>query len=64
MTHDALMRILRRKIEKAETIRQWSRDHGVTGSFISNVLAGRKKPPEWLIAALGCEKVVSYRKVK
>lgn len=46
---------------------QYAADHGVSTSFVSCVLRGKKAPPSWMLDEIGYKKfvtrIVAYRKV-
>ena len=42
---------------------QWSNDHDIQPSYVSDVLRGRRDPGKSILAALGYERVVLYQKV-
>lgn len=42
----------------------FARKHGFSHSYISDVMALRRKPSERLMTALGVKKIVTYKKVK
>ncbi|HWE99150.1 MAG TPA: hypothetical protein VG248_05085 [Caulobacteraceae bacterium] len=40
----------------------WARDHGLSPSYVGEVLRREKPPGESVLAALGLERIVSYRR--
>lgn len=48
--------------DAAGTQRQWARTHGFSDAYVSDVLAGRRDISSKLAAALGYEKVVSFKR--
>lgn len=56
--------MLRREVAKAGSQSAWAALHGVAPAYVSDVLAGRREPGAVILAPLGLEKVVSYRRVK
>jgi DNA-binding transcriptional regulator YdaS (Cro superfamily) len=41
----------------------WAAKHGISASYVSNVLQFRRDPGPAILAALGVERVVSYKRV-
>jgi len=41
--------------------KEFAKRHGLSQSYVSDVLAGKRAPGEKLLAAFGIEKVVAYR---
>jgi len=39
----------------------WARTHGVSPAYVNDVLNGRRDPGPKILAAIGFEKVVTYR---
>lgn len=64
MTTDKVRDILRKACRKAGGQSQWAGLNGMSGVYVSDVLAGRKEPAGKMLTALGLERVVTYRKVK
>lgn len=42
----------------------WARKAGVSATYVSDVLAGKRAPGGRLLIALGIERVVTYREAK
>lgn len=63
MTHEELMDRLRADIAKAGTAKAWAERHGVAASYVTDVLRGHRGPGDKILAALGVERLVSYRKI-
>jgi len=63
LTDDQLRAILRCQVDATGSIAEWSRLHGFTRSFVSDVLAGNRGISERLGRLLGYEKVQSWRKL-
>lgn len=56
-----------RKILKQRTAGNnaaWAKQNGVSASYVSDVLAGRREPGKLILDALGLERVVTYRRKK
>lgn len=41
---------------------EYARKNGLSPSYVGEVITGRREPGEKILAALGLERVVSYRK--
>jgi hypothetical protein len=64
MTAEKVREMLRNVCRKAGGQSQWAGLNGMSGVYVSDVLAGRKEPAGKMLAALGLERVVTYRKVR
>lgn len=54
--------ILRSKVGDNQSA--WARSRGISPSYVSEVLAGRRDPGKLILDALGLERVVTYRRKK
>lgn len=54
--------MLAKQVGKSQA--DWSRKHGVSAAYVSDVLAGRRDPGKMILDALGLERVVTYRRKK
>ena len=61
MTEKDVQDLLLEECEKAGSRRQWATMHGISASYVTDVLMYGKPPGPLILAALGIEK--SYRKV-
>jgi hypothetical protein len=52
---------LRKRVE-GRKLREFARSVPCSAGFMSDVLSGRRQPSDEIIAALGLERVVTYRK--
>jgi hypothetical protein len=66
MTKRQVLDRLRAQVEQAGGMRAWSRAHGFSASFTSDVLAGNVEPSKRLLLTLGFERVkeVRYRPIQ
>ena len=55
------LELLKSDIAATGTAVQWARLHGMSQAYVSAVVNGRLAPGPMILAALGLEKVVSYR---
>ncbi len=62
MTLDEVLALLAKQCERAGSQVAWAKANGVSGAYVSDVLARRREPGESILAALGLERVVTYRK--
>lgn len=58
--HEVIVR-LRAAIQAAGSQKAFAQQHRISQQYISDVLAGRRKPGQKILDALGIEQVVSYR---
>jgi len=63
MTKDELLALLREECVVAGGQAAWARSHEMSAVYVSDVLAGRRAPAGKILAALGLEQVISYRRV-
>lgn len=65
MTKRQVLDRLKAQTDEAGGIRAWSRAHGFSASFISDVLAGNVAPSKRVLLMLGYEAVkeVRYRRI-
>jgi hypothetical protein len=52
--------LLRTACEAAGSQQAWARQHKVSDSYVSDVLAGKKEPGESITSALGYKRAVVY----
>jgi len=62
MDKERISELLAAECIKAGSQIAWAKAHGVSGAYVSDVLAGRRDPGEAVLKALGLERVVIYRK--
>ena len=61
LTEDQIRHRLLLACVKAGSQRAWGEAHGgYKQNFLSEVISGKKKIPEAIVAALGCTKIVRY----
>lgn len=63
MTESEVIALVRRKVDEAGSMREYARQTGVTVSYVSDLLNGRRAPGPKILGPLGIErvKVVDYR---
>jgi DNA-binding transcriptional regulator YdaS (Cro superfamily) len=64
MTLDQVLALLRRQCDEAGGQAAWAKAVGVSPSYVSDVLVGRREPGAGILRHLGLVRVVTYRKVK
>ena len=64
MLKEAVVALLLRKTTEVGSPRKWALGHSILPQYVSDVLRGRRDPGPQILAALGLEKVVTYRRVK
>lgn len=65
MTREQVLALLRRECARAGSQAKWARAHGLSPSYVADVLSGtRDLVPGRLLEALGVERVVGYRRVR
>lgn len=64
MTEAQVVKIMRQEVKKSVSLSAWSRENGIDPSVVCRIFAGTTPPSAKAIAAIGIEKVVSYRKIK
>ena len=64
MTLDDVLRKLARECDKAGGQATWAVSAGMSAAYVSDVLNKRREPGAKVLAALGLEKVVGYRRVR
>lgn len=62
MTKSELIEHLRQLLAEAGTQKELAARLGVSAAYLGDVLLGRKEPGKKLLAALGVERVVIYRR--
>lgn len=63
MTEHEAMDLLRSRVAGARSMRAWCRANDVTPTLASSVLTGKTRICPRILAAVGLERVVSYRPV-
>lgn len=64
MKYDQVVEMLRREVSRAGAQSRWAESHGMSQSYVANVLRGRNEPGPLVLEALGLERVVTYRRIK
>lgn len=64
MTLEQVLALLRRECEKAGGQAAWAKAAGLSASYVSDALQGRREPGESILRVLGLEKVTTYRRIK
>jgi hypothetical protein len=64
MTIEQVQDMLRSECDKAGGQKAWGDARGISAQYVSDVIAGRRLPGSKVLAALGVERVVSYRRVR
>jgi hypothetical protein len=64
MTNDEFLRLLRAECEKAGSQAKWAAARGISPSYLSDVLQGRREAGGKILDALGYKRVVSYEEAK
>ena len=64
MTIDEVLALLLAECEKAGGRTRWARLRGLSAAYVSDVLNRRREPGRAILAPLGVEKTVTYRKVR
>jgi hypothetical protein len=59
LTHDELIAKLR--ATTAGNVAAWAEKHGISPSYVGDVLSGRRPPGGKVLAALNVDRVVKYR---
>jgi hypothetical protein len=62
MTSDDVREILRQECVRAGSQLAWATAHDLAATYISDVINGRREPGMKLLAALGVERIIIYRK--
>lgn len=60
MNAEQVRELLRAKVNGNQSA--WAKSLGISQSYVADVLRGRQPPGDKIIAALGIERVVTYRK--
>ncbi len=63
MTKDRVVAALRAACAEAGSQQAWASKSGLSIGYVCNTLKGRRKPGAKLLAALGIERVVTYRRI-
>lgn len=64
MNAAAVRRALQRAIDQEGTAAAWCKKHDIARGYVSDVLSERQEPTGKILAALGFERIVSYRKIR
>ena len=64
MTADEVRALLREACRKAGSQSAWAEEHDMSTTLVSDVIRGRREPGDKVLAALGLERVVTYRRLK
>lgn len=64
MTKLLMIDDVRGMLKKAvgDSQKAWGARHGISSPYVSDAIAGRADPGEKILAALGLERVVTYRR--
>lgn len=61
-TAEEVRTLLKAECEAAGSMRKWAKAHGITETQVQFACNGRFPPQPKILAALGLERVVTYRK--
>ena len=64
MTEDEVREMLRAAVAQAGSQGAWAKAAGISQAYAHDVLNRRRAPGASILAALGLERVVTYRRVK
>lgn len=69
MTKEQVLGLIRKAVAKSGNQASWAAEQGVSGPYVSMVLAGIKEPSPKLCAAVGVERISipaskTYRRIK
>lgn len=64
MDETELVALLVKECAAAGSQAAWAKARGVTPAYVSDVVNGRRDPGPSILMALGCERVVTYRRCK
>lgn len=59
-----VIRLLLDECREAGAQSTWAKKHGLSASYVTDVVRGRRAPGPRLLKALGLETVTDYRKTK
>lgn len=59
---EGIRSLLREACDEAGSQKAWAESHGLSGSYVTDVLQGRRDPGQSILEALGYERLVGYRK--
>lgn len=62
MSLDAVIAIVRQKIEEVGTQKAFAEKIGISLSYLNDVLRKRREPGEKILSALGLKKEIRYKK--
>jgi hypothetical protein len=60
---DDLLAILSEECGSAGNATAWARGRGLSGSYVRDVLNGQRRPGPAMLAPLGLERIIVYRKI-
>jgi DNA-binding transcriptional regulator YdaS (Cro superfamily) len=63
MKREQLISLLRKECERAGSQRAWAQANGLSAVYVSDVLSGKRAPAGRILAALGVEAVIDYRRI-
>lgn len=61
LSQDQALALIRKQIGDGSQL-DFARKHGLSPSFVSDVLTGRRDPSKAILDAVGLERVVTYRR--
>jgi hypothetical protein len=64
MTIDDVIKALQKACAEAGDQKTWAATNGFSGAHVSDVIKRRRDPGERILAALGLERVTTYRKLR
>lgn len=64
MTRKQLLALLRRQCDKAGSQKAWAKAHGLSTSYLSDVLTNNRAPGWKILKALGVTAAVTYRRIR
>ena len=64
MTKDHVLALLRRACQEAGSMNRWAAAHGMSQNYVCDVVNGKRDPGPKILAVLGIERIVTYRKTK
>jgi len=64
MTAEDVRNLIRQECAAAGSARAWAVKIGISGAYVSDVLAGKREPGDSILAPLGLERIVTYQKTK
>jgi hypothetical protein len=64
MTIEDVKDMLREACLKAGSQAIWAQQHGVSASYVSDVIQGRREPGDKVLKALGLDRIIIYKRVR